>query len=195
MNWSDISETVGKYAPMVGTLLGGPAGAAIGSTISSVLGAENTPEAVLEVLTNAPDAASQELRILEETNRDKYEGLLLDYEKAKMVQQAETARAEITSGSKYVAFWRPTYGYVMALSFFVNVSALSAVMVLAVLNPKDSGAVLASVSTVMGPMMAIWSVGLSVLGISVINRSRDKQVAKGFKPVGLLEGFMKGSNK
>lgn len=55
MNWSDIKNAVGKYAPIAGTLLGGQAGAAVGGLISSALGVENTPESVMQALGN-PDA-------------------------------------------------------------------------------------------------------------------------------------------
>lgn len=37
MNWNDISEQISKYAPLVGGVLGGPAGAGIGTLISGAL--------------------------------------------------------------------------------------------------------------------------------------------------------------
>lgn len=54
MNWSSIKEAVAKAAPIAGTLLGGPAGAAVGGLISSALGVEAKPEAVMAALGN-PD--------------------------------------------------------------------------------------------------------------------------------------------
>ena len=54
MNWSSIKEAVAKVAPIAGTLLGGPAGAAVGGLISSALGVEAKPEAVMAALGN-PD--------------------------------------------------------------------------------------------------------------------------------------------
>lgn len=56
MDWKDIASVVGKAAPVVGTLLGGPAGAAVGSLISAALGTENTPDAVSAALLGNPDA-------------------------------------------------------------------------------------------------------------------------------------------
>lgn len=55
MNWSDIKSAVGKVAPIAGTLLGGPAGAAVGGLISSALGVSNDPASVAAALGN-PDA-------------------------------------------------------------------------------------------------------------------------------------------
>lgn len=56
MNWSDIGNIVGRAAPMVGTLLGGPAGAAVGSLVASALGVNNDPDAVNSALANDPEA-------------------------------------------------------------------------------------------------------------------------------------------
>lgn len=65
MNWSDIGSMVGKAAPVVGTLLGGPAGAAVGVLVASALGTSNDPDAVNAVLAADPSALArvQELQI------------------------------------------------------------------------------------------------------------------------------------
>lgn len=57
MNWKSVSKLVGKAAPLLGTALGGPAGAAIGSMVATALGVENTPAAVAEAVKNNPEAA------------------------------------------------------------------------------------------------------------------------------------------
>ena len=59
MSWDDIGKTIGKVAPMLGTLLApatGGASLAVGALISSVLGVENEPEAIDKALKNDPDA-------------------------------------------------------------------------------------------------------------------------------------------
>jgi len=55
MSWSDISKEISKYAPLVGGVLGGPAGAGIGTLISSALGCDDNPESVKKALSN-PDS-------------------------------------------------------------------------------------------------------------------------------------------
>lgn len=57
MDWKDIAGIVGKAAPILGTLVGGPAGAAIGGLIGSVLGAGNTPDAIQAAIATDPQAA------------------------------------------------------------------------------------------------------------------------------------------
>lgn len=56
MNWSDIGSIVGRAAPVVGTLLGGPAGAAVGALVANALNVPNDPEAVNAALVANPDA-------------------------------------------------------------------------------------------------------------------------------------------
>lgn len=65
MNWSDVGKFVGGAAPIVGTLLGGPAGAAVGALVASALGTANDPESVNAELAGNPDALVklQELQI------------------------------------------------------------------------------------------------------------------------------------
>lgn len=57
MKWKDISTTIGKFAPVVGTALGGPAGAAIGTMVAAALGVDDTPDAVAAAIQNDPQAA------------------------------------------------------------------------------------------------------------------------------------------
>lgn len=56
MNWSDVGNIVGRAAPIVGTLLGGPAGAAVGALVANALNVSNDPDAVNAALAASPDA-------------------------------------------------------------------------------------------------------------------------------------------
>lgn len=56
MNWSDLKPIVAKAAPILGTLVGGPAGAAAGGLIAAALGVDSTPDAVSDALFKNPDA-------------------------------------------------------------------------------------------------------------------------------------------
>ncbi len=65
MNWSDLETAIGKAAPILGTLLGGPAGGAVGALISSSLGIANTPDALNNAIAADPALAEklQEIQI------------------------------------------------------------------------------------------------------------------------------------
>ena len=48
MEWKDLAADVAKAAPILGGLLGGPAGAAVGGLIASALGTSNDPAQISE---------------------------------------------------------------------------------------------------------------------------------------------------
>lgn len=91
MNWSSIKEAVAKVAPIAGTLLGGPAGSAVGALISSALGSENTPESVMAALGN-PDNIVK-LKELESNERQHLQAMQLQTLQAELAD-VQNARAE-----------------------------------------------------------------------------------------------------
>lgn len=87
MKWSDVGGIVGKAAPLVGSLLGGPAGAAVGAMVANVLGVPNNPDSVNSALAGNPEALArvaelqinakvqlQQLAVTAELNRMQAEG-------------------------------------------------------------------------------------------------------------------------
>jgi len=113
MNWSDIAGTIGKAAPMLGTLLGGPAGAAIGSLISSALGADNDPAAVSAAISQNPEALVK-LRQLEADRQVKLQELMLTH--AATMAQTEAADRKDARGANVSSGMQPA---VFALSIIL----------------------------------------------------------------------------
>lgn len=67
-DWTKVGQRLADIAPMLGTVVGGPAGTAIGSVIAATLGTANNPEAVLAEIKNNPEAALK-LKELEHAER------------------------------------------------------------------------------------------------------------------------------
>lgn len=103
-----------------------------------------------------------------------------------------TMRAELASEDKYVKRWRPTLGYAVTVTWFLQMGALSVVIVL-----KPSMA--AEIITAMGSLAVMWGFALSVLGVSVAARSKDKQIVAGQTPatgiLGALTQRLAGGGK
>lgn len=89
MNWSDIASVVGKAAPIVGGLLGGPAGAAVGGLISTALGTDSTPDAVSAAILQDPQAA-EKIKELEINSKMQLQQLAVTAEQNRL--QAATAQ-------------------------------------------------------------------------------------------------------
>lgn len=141
--WDNIKELIGTSAPAIGTLLGGPAGGAVGGLISKVLGVNNTPEAIELALTNNPDAllkikeleTSKELAILQAELENKridvgsvIDNRKIDNEKDQMfLSDKQSARSrqvdsEKATGKVDVALY--AIAGVIVVAFFVSILAL-----------------------------------------------------------------------
>ena len=90
---------------------------------------------------------------------------------AAIKQVNESLRAEIASQDKYVRRMRPTFGYLMAVTWAAQMLAIAYVIVF---KTAQAGVVMGA----MASLSAIWAVGLSVLGIYVYKRSEDKKSAE-----------------
>lgn len=93
MNWADVTKFLGGAAPVVGTLLGGPAGGAVGELISKALGVEDKPDAVIDALKANPDAI---IKIKELENSKALAEIQANIEKYRI--DADIEKAQIDAG-------------------------------------------------------------------------------------------------
>ena len=85
MDWSDISSTISKYAPLVGESLSSPIVAAIGvgTLIANIFGVNADPESVIDYIKNNPEKAEEKLNILQmvqERNRHEEQMSSIEYQ-------------------------------------------------------------------------------------------------------------------
>lgn len=95
MNWKDVSNAVGSAAPILGGLLGGPAGAAVGSLVSAALGTDNTPDAVNKAILASPDAALK-LAELQENAKVQLQQLAVTAEQNRLANELAVYQAEVS---------------------------------------------------------------------------------------------------
>jgi roadblock/LC7 domain-containing protein len=123
MKWEDVAPVLGRVAPILGTLVGGPAGAAIGGVIGSILGTDGTPDAITKAIATNPDAALK-LAQFESDNKLKLQGMLLTH--ADAVLAADTAaiqsvnatmQAEAKAEHWPTYSWRPFIGFIFGVVF------------------------------------------------------------------------------
>ncbi|MDX8408919.1 MAG: 3TM-type holin [Mariprofundales bacterium] len=183
MNWSDIKDVVGKAAPVLGSLLGGPAGAAVGGLLAQTLGVDATPDKVAEAVRQNPEAALK-LKQLELAQQQELTRMMLQHDQAQLTQVNQTARAELAQEDGYVKRWRPTLGYAVTLTWVVT---WFAVVYAIIFKPIEAPAIISA----LAEAQTMWGVALAVLGVGVVKRSHDKQVAAGQEPAGLLKALLK----
>lgn len=172
MNWKDVSDVVGKYAPMLGGLLGGPGGLAIGSIIASALGVQNSPEAVSEALKVNPEAAVK-LAEIEANERVKIRELAvmeanacITATAANAVSVNQTMQAEANSERWPTYSWRPMIGFAVAFNVFASSILVLAVFVPVMLGSKEAMAAVGQLPMVLGALAGINATVLPILGIA-----------------------------
>ena len=180
MDWRELSQAViGAGAPLLGGLLGGPAGKAAGTLIASALGCEEDPAAIKTALSDLP--AVERLRALEIERRAELESLHLEAESMRLAEVQRTIRAESVSEDPVVRRWRPFWGYVSACTW--GLQGVGVILVVGFsLGAEDRAAATEFLRAMFEGLASLtlqWSVALAVLGVGVVSRSRDKRVAAG----------------
>lgn len=95
--------------------------------------------------------------------------------KAALAQVNETFRTEARSEDAYVRRWRPTFGYVVALTWTLQMGALAWAVVA---DPLQAPPVFEAAAN----MSMMWGIALAVLGVAVHQRSRDKALGAANPP-------------
>lgn len=180
-------------APTVGRWLDGEKGAEVATTVVEtacrVAGVDD-PSAVLEKVQADPALAAELQRELVA-----YEVKLLEEETERLKEANATMRTEYASEDPYVRRWRPTWGYVTAgawaiQSLAILIVAIGAVIVTVRGNAVAATALLEGLGTLLGALTIQWSVALTVLGVAVQARSKDKRAAAGGADPGGLSGLI-----
>lgn len=174
MDWSSIGRIIGNAAPLVGSLLGGPAGGAVGALVACALGADNDPASVERALSADP-AALARVRELELTQRTELERLAVQSEAnrlaadtASIVAVNQTMQAETAANDPWSRRWRPMVGFVFGGCLGVTVLAVAVAFV--VLAVSDPTAALVQLPAFVGAMTALLTPAAGILGVTAWHR-------------------------
>lgn len=125
MEWKDIGNTLAKSLPVLGTVLGGPAGAAIGTLVSSALGVSNDADSVSAALAADPTAI-EKLKEVEINSKVQLQQLTVAAEQNRLAaetQQLQAEQADRDSARKLAATqkgdWiRPSLAVLILIAIF-----------------------------------------------------------------------------
>lgn len=105
--WDNVKNIIGSVAPMLGTLIGGPAGTVVGSIVASALGVENTPQSIENALTNNPDALVK-IKQLESDERIKLKELALQASKLTLDERKAELQDTQNARVQHKDHWMPS---------------------------------------------------------------------------------------
>ena len=156
MSWDNVKEFLGSSAPVVGSLLGGPAGGAVGGLIASWLGVEDKAEAVMRKLQTDPEALAN-IQRMEVEERMHLRQLQFDQVRLAITdkqhqheQQQETIRNGDTAEDEYVRRTRPG----IARQAFTAGTAYVLLFEMLAAFGKGEGADMALAGAVFAPTLA-----------------------------------------
>lgn len=142
------------------------------TTLTKILGridndlAKNAAETLQQVESEIARGAIT-IDQIKEANRHAED--LKEIDAALLTEINASLRAEILSNDKYVRRMRPTFGYLMAITWAAQMLGVAYIMIF---ETDKASVVIQAIES----LSAIWAVGLSVLGIYVYKRSEDKRV-------------------
>lgn len=154
MDWKDISGAVGKVAPILGTLLGGPAGGAVGALVASALGTANDADSVSAAMAGNPEAAVK-LREIETNRAIRLQELAVQA----AVTELQTAAADRADARKMQVSSHSPVPALLSISVTLGYFGILVGMMVGSLKVSDSQALLlmlGSLSTAWGAVMAFW---------------------------------------
>mgnify|MGYP001411261970 CR=1 FL=1 len=164
MKWKNIAAAVGKAAPLLGSILAGPGGAAAGAIVASALGVDATPDAIDKVIKADPEAALK-LKKIELDHAAELRRLTLEATSNTLAQINQTMRVEALSDNWWVSGWRPFWGFLSAIAFFLQAGAVSWLLV-------TGGK--AELVAALGALSVFWGVPLAIVGVTAYGRSTEK---------------------
>ena len=173
-----------KFAP---ALIGRLAGDKAQETAEKVVGiAQNLtgredPEEALSAIQADPELALK----YQQSLRDSELGIYREDTK-RLETVNETIRAEMSSKDPYNARWRATFGYSVALSWFLMFLTVLVAFLFAFFKKPDTiGDVAGALGELFSATSMLWAVALPILGVAVHKRSQDKKTATGDESGGL----------
>jgi len=159
---------------MISSLLSKIGIPALVNILSNVLGGVDSPAAktaskALGDLDKALTAGVLSAEQIAEANRhtEALAALQLKELETTITQTNESLRTEVVSEDLYVRRMRPTFGYLMAFTWTAQMMAITYIMVF---RTEDAPVILQAADS----LTVIWTMALSVLGIYVYKRSREK---------------------
>lgn len=179
MDWKDLAKHVADASPLLGGLLGGPAGATVGAWIAKAFGSSSgKPEDVLKALTDDAQWAFK-LKELEVTHQKDILTLQtqLDVEELKtQVSQIqavnETMRVEAQSEHWVQYSWRPFWGFSSGLAFFI-ICVFFCVLAYDAIYGRNTEA-MKMIPELVSAFTGLFSIAGAVLGISAWFRGKEK---------------------
>ncbi|MBF0448706.1 MAG: hypothetical protein HQL67_10940 [Magnetococcales bacterium] len=201
--WGDLGQLAAKSAPLLGTMLGGPGGAALGSIIAAKFGGDpSKPDELLKLVQADPEAAIK-LKQIEMDHKVSLEKLAVQAannqlvaDTAQMSAANVTMQVEAKSEDKWTRRWRPYWGFISGTAFLIVVVLCCALAYKAVIGGKPEA--LSMIPQLVAAFSTLFSIPLVILGVASHHRGKMQRAQAGEQPDqggGMLGKLFDGGEK
>jgi len=189
MDWGNVANLVKSAAPLVGTVLGGPVGAAAGviGGIASLFGTEPEPDKIEAAIKADPEALVK-LKQFEIQNQTDLQKLAIQCSTQITLEVNKTMQTESKSDKWWVSGWRPFWGFISGIAFLALV-VFVCILAYDIIKSKDFTA-LNSLPMLVGAFSTLFATPMAILGVASWHRGKEKRVKAGeVNQPGLLQRF------
>lgn len=170
--WKKVGTAVADFAPLLGTAVGGPLGGGIGTLLADAFGTEDEPEAVLAAIKADPNAAVK-LQKIQSDEKVRLQEVVAN-ERVMTIQAVnETMRTEAKSEHWMQWAWRPLWGIISAVAFFV-ICCFVCYLAYQAISGKDPAAI-GMIPQLVGSMTMLFGVPGAILGVASWHRGQQKR--------------------
>lgn len=172
MDWKALARKVATHAPLLASLLPGPAGPIVGAIVANAFDVPNTPDAVSLALTANPDAAAR-LREIEAAHAERLRQLQNEQLKLEADDRHSARRAAIDGGYAWGVF-----GF--AVLIFLSVATCEAMLLLGFGDALSQGVSPEMLGRILGTLDAAMMLSLAYVfgGSADVFRARRATAAR-----------------
>jgi len=191
MDWDKVVTLVKSSAPLLGTVLGGPVGAAAGviGGIASLFDTEPEPDKIEAAIKADPDAFVK-LKQFETRHQTDLATLAIQSSTQITLAVNTTMQAESKSDKWWVSGWRPYWGFVSGTAFLVLVVFVCFLAYEAILGGKPEA--MTMIPQLIGSFAALFGIPAAILGIASWHRGKEKRIKAGEAPAQPLSSILNG---
>lgn len=186
--WDKVKRGLAGAAPLLGTVLGGPGGGALGTLVAGALDVKDEPDAIAAAIEGASPEQIVQLKQLEMEHKAGIERLMVEQAIAKAKAEASkiesvntTMRVETKAEDPWTRRWRPFWGYMSGTAFFILVCCIGYFVATA------EASFLKELPGIITALAVLFSIPGAILGVSAWHRGVKQRVEAGEqKPLGIV---------
>lgn len=182
--WDTLKGLVSNVAPVLGNAIAPGFGGIATALISSALGVENEPEAMVAAIEGASPETIARLQEVESNNKAELEQLKIQREikqietDGKAIEAVNTTiQVETKSEDKWTRRWRPFWGYISAAAFFISVLGILVLIAYAIGTKQIS--LIGEIPGIITALFTLFTIPGAILGVSAWHRGVKQRVEAG----------------